>query len=364
MGNVTMFAGVDYHQDSLRVCVLSQDKRVVVDRKCVNDVGVVVKLFEELGAREQGVVSEVALEACGGSAAFGEALASSGRWRVSLAHAGYVSKLRGSPDKTDKSDARLLADLTRVGYLPRVWLAPVGIRDLRMLVGRRRDLVASRRAEKLRLRGLLREKRAVAGLGTGNAWTVSWRQWARCAGELGEQGRWLAGEILDEIDHLDERVEAVEKRLREAAGGNQTVEKLMELEGVGEVTAWELAAAVGEFGRFRTGKQLARFCGLSPKNESSGKRQNAGELIDLCDKRLRATLIQAGQRLIRSKGRWGELGRSLLDKGKHRNVAVAAVANRWVRWMHWEMTREDKSRGEKANANSSEKGKTGVGGLN
>jgi transposase len=336
MSNVTRFAGVDYHQDELRVCVLSADKHVVLDRTCGNDVAGLARLLQEAGG-----VGEVALEACCGSASFGEALASAGPWRVSLAHAGYVSRLRGSPDKTDKSDARLLADLTRVGYLPRVWLAPEYIRNMRLVVGRRRDLIDARRAAKLRVRGLLREKRVTAPAGLSGPWSAPWRAWARSAAALGDEGRWVMGELLDEVDHLDGRIDAAEKRLRELTGSDKTVARLMEIEGVGEVTAWELRAAVGEFSRFRSGKQLARFCGLSPCNVSTGKRQADAGLIDACDRRLRATLIQAGQRLVRSPGRWGELGRRLMAGGKHRNVAVAAVANRWMRWMHHEMTREE-----------------------
>lgn len=334
MDNVSLFAGVDYHQDSLQVCVLSSGNQVLLERHCRNDVQEMTRLLSGLGG-----VGEVALEACCGSAAFGEALASAGPWRVSLAHAGYVSKFRQSPDKTDKSDARLLADLTRVGYLPKVWLAPAYIRDLRMLVGRRRDLVAARRAAKLRVRGLLREKRAMVPEGLATPWTIAWRAWARTAEALGEQGRWVMGELMDEIDHLGGQIIKVEGRLRELTAKDAVLERLLEIEGVGAVTAWELRAGVGEFSRFRSGKQLARFCGLSPRNVSSGRRQSDGGLIDGCDRQLRATLIQAGQRLLRSKGRWGELGRKLMQSGKHRNVAVAAVANRWIRWMHWEMTR-------------------------
>jgi transposase len=43
-------------------------------------------------------------------------------WNVSLGHPTYIARMKSSPDKSDFSDGRLLADLTRVGYLPKVWL--------------------------------------------------------------------------------------------------------------------------------------------------------------------------------------------------------------------------------------------------
>jgi len=52
------------------------------------------------------------------------------QWHVELAHAGYVARMKQTPDKSDWTDAKLLADLTRAGYIPRVWLAPQYIRNV------------------------------------------------------------------------------------------------------------------------------------------------------------------------------------------------------------------------------------------
>ena len=69
---------------------------------------------------------QAAIEACCGAANLADELIHRCQWSVDLAHAGYVARMKQSPDKTDYSDARLLADLERVGYLPRVWLASGG----------------------------------------------------------------------------------------------------------------------------------------------------------------------------------------------------------------------------------------------
>ena len=60
--------------------------------------------------------------------------------------------MKQNPDKTDCQDAHLVADLERVGYLPRVWLAPHYIRELRHVVRYRLQLTDQRRATKLRVR--------------------------------------------------------------------------------------------------------------------------------------------------------------------------------------------------------------------
>jgi transposase len=108
----------------------------------------------------------------------------------------------------------------------------------------------------------------------------------------------------------------------------------MTIKGIGLVTATTLRAEIGRFDRFRTGKQLARFCGLSPRNASSGKRQADAGLIKAGNNELRALLIETAHRLIRRDERWTALAARLSGRGKPTGVVVAAVANRWVRWLY------------------------------
>jgi transposase len=333
MTNVPLFVGVDYHQDQLQICVIDRDARVRLNRAHPNDAAAVAGLLAGLG----GDVRAVGIEACCGAADFGEELARAagpGGYRVDLAHPGYVARLKQSPDKTDFGDARLLADLTRVGYLPRVWLAPAAVRDLRQLVNHRQRLVDRRRAVKLQAGAILREQRVRL---EGSRWTKPWVARARDNAALSEQGRWVVNDLLDELAHLTDKVRAVEGRLREATDGDAVVGRLRTIEGVGEVTAWVMAAWVGRFDRFGNGKQLARYCGLSPRNASSGNRQADAGLVDAANRQLRAVLIQAAHRLCRADERWRALAGRLLRNGKPKCVAVAAVANRWVRSMHHRM---------------------------
>ena len=101
---------------------------------------------------------------------------------------GVVKRMKCNPDKTDWADARLLADLGRVKYVPRVWLAPKAVRELQMVVRYRQQLVDERRAIKLRIGAVLRQQRVHL---PGGRWS---RQWcgALIAGKsLSEQGQWL-----------------------------------------------------------------------------------------------------------------------------------------------------------------------------
>ena len=87
----------------------------------------------------------------------------------------------------------------------------------------------------------------------------------------------------------------------------------------------------------RYGLRAARAC-HSVDICPAGQRQTQGELVNVVDRRLRALLIQAAHRLIRTHDRWRALAMKLVRSGKPRSVAVAAVANRWMRTVHRRMT--------------------------
>jgi len=331
MNSVPLFVGIDYSDGFVQLCAEDECGKVRVNRPCRNDWRELVKAVEG-----KGTVKRAAIEACSGAADLAEELITHAGWHVELGHPHYVAKLKGSPDKTDFTDAHLIADLTRVGYLPRTWLPPAYIRDLRQLVGYRQQLVDERRAMKLRTGALLREHR-VRTPAKMSRWTKAWITFARYTEQLSEHARWIINQTLDQVVELDRRVAQAEGRLRLATSADAVIEKLMKQQGVGEVTAWVLRAFIGTFDRFNTGKQLSRYCGLSPKNASSGMKQADGGLIKFSNKILRATLIQAAHRLIRTSDRWSKLAGSLLQRGKPKCVIVAAVANRWMRRMFHEM---------------------------
>jgi transposase len=330
MTSLTVFVGLDYHQDSVQVCVLDAGGRVLSNRPCRNDTPAIRERVAAFGERVF-----AAVECCAGASSLADQLAALPGWSVDPAHPGYVARLKQSPDKTDLQDAHLLADLERVGYLPRVWLAPPQLRDLRQLVRYRQQLVGRRRNAERRIGARLREARV--GRPEAGPWTKAWLAWLRVV-QLGEQARWVLDQHLRHLEGLAADIKAAEDRLAGVTADDEVVRRLLTHKGVGPVTAATLRAEVGRFDRFRNGKQLARFCGLSPRNASSGRRQADAGLVKAGNPELRAALVELAHRLIRYDARWSQLARELKGRGKPGSVAAAAVANRWVRWLHHAMT--------------------------
>jgi len=331
MTSVTVFAGIDYHDETVQLCLLNGSGEQLTNRDCDNDWRVLAEVARHYGKRVQ-----AAIESCSGAADLAEELVSRAEWSVDMAHPGFVARMKQNPDKTDYQDARLLADLERVGYLPKVWLAPEPVRELRCLVRYRQQLAGQRRNAKLRIRALLRQQRCRAPYGM-RPWTKAWLHWLQVEAPLSPEGRWVVRKHLRELQRLCQEIREVQERLEERTRNDPIVARLRQQPGIGPVTAWTLRAEVGRFDRFRSGKQLARFCGLSPRNASSGTRQADAGLIKACNHALRAVLIEAAHRLIRYDPRWSRLGLRLRAAGKAGSLVAAAVANRWVRWLYHQM---------------------------
>ena len=329
------FVGIDFHQKFSSVCLMDSNGDVLCEANCESNANYIDKFVRwKLGDKQ--VRLRGAVEACGGTAKLTEDLRQAG-WDIDLAHAATVARLRRCRDKTDKQDAFVLADLTRVDYLPKVYLAPERQRQLRSLVRYRQALVFQRTQAKQRVRGLMRECHLVIrGI---SAWTRAWVCELRLQiDRLGEERSWICARYLEELDQLKKKIAEAEKRIAVAVEGLPYVDRLLSLPGVGVTTAATLLAEIGDFSRFANGKKLSRYCGVAPVNNSTGGNEKQKGIGKACNGGLRRVIIELSHRLSRYVPRWSRMKADLIKQGKSRSVAAVAVANRWLRRLHYDLT--------------------------
>lgn len=337
-----VFLGLDHHTRSVQWHLMNPAGKDLGHRAIPNSVEEIGQAVRQTAARHgcdpDTLRVVAALEACGGTANLAEELRRQFGWEVQLGHAGICKRMKQNPDKTDYSDAKLLADLVRIQYLPKVWLAPAPIRDLRQLMRYRCRLVKERSAAKLRIRGLLREHRISLPPESGTSWSKAWRKaLAGVAKDLPAHAGWILERLIEDIARLDQAIVVAEQRVETTLADDPIVAKLRTIKGVGLITAAMLRAEVGRFDRFQSGKQLAHFCGISPKNESSGERQSTAGLILNGNSNLKSVLIEMAWRLIRYDAHWKQFAARLTEKHKPKPVIAAAVANRFMRRLYHEM---------------------------
>jgi transposase len=200
MFNLPVFVGIDYHQKVIQVCVIDQQKNILVNQTAENDPEAVFRIVAPFGSNVH-----AAIEASTGVAEFAEELINKYNWHVELAHPGYVARMKQTPDKSDWTDAKLLADLTRAGYIPRVWLAPQYIRNLRELIRYRHGLVEQRKQAKLRLRAALRNHRVVCPY---SPWTIKGTAWLLDSTNTSSPTlQFLLREHYDTIEFYDRKID-------------------------------------------------------------------------------------------------------------------------------------------------------------
>jgi transposase len=333
--SVPVFVGIDYADQVSQVVVQDASGRQLGTRRLPSEAATIVAY-----AGRWGPVKGVAIEACSGAATLADELIQSYGWPVQLAHPGYVRRMKQNPDKTDYSDARILTDLRRVDYLPPVWLAPAAVRDLRRVTRARQALVEDARRIKLRVRALLRENRIRPPGTFKRFWSqisLRWLASLTTSEALSAAQRFVLGRYLHQLACWTREIQACEAQLEEMTAEDPLVQRLCTYPGIGLLTACVLRAEIGQFERFRTGKQLAHYCGVSPQNASSGHRQADAGLVRGGNRQLKLALIELAHRLKRYEPRWQAFAARLALAGKPKCVIVAAVANRWIRQLHHQL---------------------------
>lgn len=328
MKKIPVSVGIDYSQTGVQVAVQDEAGRKLRNRKVADDWRAVAGVV-----REQEQVRAAVIEACTGAADLAEELKAHAGWPVVLALAGIVKKMKSNPDKTDYQDAEILCDLGRINYVPRVWLAPAPVRELRLVVRLRQQLVNERRSAKLRIGAILREQRVVPA---GRRWGKAWQAGVLGHQDLSEQARWVLHQHARRIAWLTGEIDQAEAHLEALAAQDWMVQRLTAFKGIGLVTAAVIRAEVGSFARFKSAKSLARYCGLTPRNASSGAHQADAGVIRAANRMLRSVLIEAAHRLARFDPRCQALAEQLRARGKHGSVTAVAVANRWMRSLYHE----------------------------
>ncbi|MDH5553068.1 MAG: IS110 family transposase [Nitrosomonas sp.] len=146
--------------------------------------------------------------------------------------------------------------------------------------------------------------------------------------------RELLIELYEEMVHLDERIDTLEKKLQSICLQNKDCQRLRTIPGVGLLTATAMVATVSDIKAFKNGRELAAWLGLVPRQHSTGGKPTLMGISKRGDNYLRALLIHGGRTVVRvadkyqdKRNRWI----SELDKRRGKNISAVAVANKNAR---------------------------------
>ena len=246
-------------------------------------------------------------------------------WRFAVADARKVKAIAPLACKTDKVDARVLAQLAARDLVPELWVPSLGDRELRERLRRREHLVHLRTSARNRMFGLLTQW----GL-RGSLTTLRKPGALERLAERDVPAVWIQSirTLLEVVDDLDRQITQIELELRPIARTDPRVRLLMTIPGLGELLALTIVAEIGDISRFSNARKLIGYAGLAPTIKQSGQSSWTGPISKAGSPMLRWAAVEAAQHAWRPTNPWHQLYTQTKTRHGKANPAKSAVARK------------------------------------
>lgn len=276
--------------------------------------------------------SLVGMEACGGAHDWARRLMSMGH-DVRLISPQFVKPYVKS-NKNDSADAEAICEAVQRPGMRFVPIKSISQQDIQSLHRARSLAVSHRTAQVNQIRGLLHEygivcARSVAALRKSvpviledaeNALTPLFRE--------------LLYGLWDELRRLDRRIQAYDAEIKRLSEQSDICRRLMTIPGIGPMTATAMEAAASDGKAFKSGREMAAWLGLVPRQHSTGGKPRLLGISKRGDTYLRMLVIHGARAALRwtdkkqdARSRWA----SEVKERRGQNVAAVALANKMVR---------------------------------
>jgi transposase len=293
------YIGVDLHKQFFQVCALTATGERLWEGRYERTAADFARFEARCHAG-----TAIAVEATGPTWAFVDAVVPTGATvcvvdpRKTKLKAGYAAK-------TDRLDARRLADALRRESVVSIYIPPPAIRELREVCRGRHQLVRVRTRVVQMIRALLlRSGQADAPMR--RLYSDAGLRWLRTV-TLPPDAAQSAARLRHLLEAVHEEAHAAEAELRARATADPIAGALDALVGIGPVLALTIRAEVGDITRFRRGPELASYAGLVPRVDASADRYRTGRITRQGSPWLRWALVEAAMHAIKrtdATGRW------------------------------------------------------------
>jgi transposase len=244
---------------------------------------------------------------------------------VTVVHPPHVALIVRAQVKTDKKAAITLAQLHAAGLLPAVWIPPIEVREMRAVLAHRRKMVRLASIAKCRLHALLHRRGIELPEGF-EPFSDEMRAWWEAL-SLSPIERHCMLSDLATLDFAKTQTRQAEEVLSEQVVKDPRAPLLVQITGVGLLTAVTILAAIGEVARFPSARQLVGYAGLGARVHASGETRTTGRITKAGRKDLRWALVQAARHAVVHHSHWKEEYERLAKRiGSHK--AIVAVARK------------------------------------
>jgi len=326
---MTYYAGLDISLRSANICVVDNQGELIAEGKTDTDVANIVAYLDELDVE----ITEVGLEAGTLTQYLTYGLQFAGYEVICMEARQVKSALSAMRNKTDKHDARGIAQLLRSGWYSRVHIKSMESHRVRALLTSRKAVLTKCIDLEQEIRGIFKIYgiKLPPRLGHG-----SFDPHVRPLIEADEVLSLSLLPMLDARLVLYRTFRELDNRTRKLALSDPICQRLMTAPGVGFVTALTFKAGVDDPARFKHSRTVAAHFGLTPRRFQSGELDLEGHISRCGDASVRATLYTAANAMLTRSSKWSSLkawGMQLAKTRGHRR-AVIAVARKLAVILH------------------------------
>jgi len=318
-----LHVGLDLCRPRVDVHVLDADGRRVLVTRASPDADGLCRLAGRVEFTGRPV--RAAVESMTGARYVRDVLTGCG-WEVVVADAQKVKGLAPLACKTDKIDARVLAELSLRDLVPAIWLPPIEVREDRERARFRLHLVKHRGMLKQRVHSTL----MTFGIRVPESDLFGLAGRNRLAGllaglELPEPWAGNVAASLRLIDTLDADIDACERQLRALGASHPYQPRLMSVPGISWVLGYTIGAEIGDIDRFASASKLVGYTGLCPRVYQSGGTDHRGPLTKAGPKYLRWALVEATTHACRHPAYRARYQHTSKRLGRQRGPKVARI---------------------------------------
>jgi len=271
-----------------------------------------------------------------------EACSSAHYWGRELQKLGHTVKLMApqfvkpyvKSNKNDANDAEAICEAVARPTMRFVAIKTIAQQDIQAIHRIRSELIHQRTAKVNQIRGLLGEYGLVVGRRVDVLRTALPLLLEDAENGLTIDFRVLLEGLQQDLIKLDERVDELDKKIKLLANSNTEAKRLLQIPGIGPMTATALVCAIGDGKQFKRGRDLAAWLGLTPRQHSSGGKDRLLGISKRGDAYLRTLLIHGARSVLRVSGEKDDLRSRWLQSlcsRRNKNIASVALANKNAR---------------------------------
>jgi transposase len=322
------FAGLDVSVNDTSVCIVDETGKIVREVKVASEPEAVLQVlrnrsysFKRIGL-EAGPLSQWLYSGLGE--------ASLPVICVETRHMRAV--LKAQINKTDRNDARGIAQMMRAGLYRPVHVKTIRSQKLRMLLTHRKLLQSKAIAIENDLRGTLRN----FGLKVGMVGAVKFEARIKELIEKDPDLALMVEPMLIVRRVLREQIAVLHRRVLALVRDDEVCQRLMTIPGVGPMVALTFRATVDVPARFRNSRAVGAVFGLTPCKYQSGESDHTGAISKCGDEIMRVMLYEAAQILLMRATKWSWLKAWAMQIARRRGMkkAIVALARRLAVIMH------------------------------